>query len=779
MSTAVSRPVSADDRAARDRIHTELDETLFVEAGAGTGKTTALVDRIVQLIVTGRAELHGIAAITFTEAAAGELRDRVREQLERVSADGEGEAARLAAAAVAEIDTAALTTLHGFAQRILAEHPFEAGLPPGFDVFDEIRSSVAFDERWATFLDDLLDDPAMRSTLQHALVAGVRLDQLRAVAAELNRNWDLVADRPPAPTATARIDAAPVLAGLDAAMSSTGSCHDPDDRLLVHVAGLDGYRRRLAAASTELEVLELLAGRPPIAAKGLGRKDQWDGHVESVRDALADAQFAADEVVERVVQASLAGLLVGLGRLTLSSADERRREGCLEFHDLLVQARTLLRTHPEVRAQLHASYTHLLVDEFQDTDPIQLELAVRIASDGPPGGDESVDWRQWEVPRGRLFFVGDPKQAIYRFRRADIGVFLDARGRYADEPVQLTRNHRSRPAVVAWVNEVFRELMGDGSDGSQPAYAELVAHRAEDHPDDEADDDADDHPDDPGDDRDDGPGAVRAPAVVWFGQAHVDEAMASIRATEADEVAATVARIRDEGWTIGDGGDRRAAQLADITILIPTRTALPPLERALDRVGLPYRVESSSLVYASPEVRDLLNVLRAVDDATDQVAVVAALRSAWFGCGDDDLLEFHLAGGRWDPRAEPPEELGDDHPVVAGLRSLRSLHDRRWWHDASGLIELVLAERRAFALGLDERRPRDTWRRLRFVVDQARAFTDAYGADLRRYLAWADLQRADDARVVEAILPDTDDDAVRIMTVHASKGLEFPVVVLA
>ncbi len=519
-----------------------------------------------------------------------------------------------------------------------------------------------------------------------------------------------------------------------------------------------------AEADSELEVLELLANAPRLKAPG-GRKENWDGHADDIKALLVEANAAKDGIVEAVVQSALANLLVGLAELTVAAAEERRRDGGLEFHDLLVQARALLRTHPEVTARLHATYTHLLIDEFQDTDPIQLELAVRIASDGPPdgsphsaarAGEATADWHDWPVPPGRLFFVGDPKQAIYRFRRADVAVFLRARDAYVDRSVQLTRNHRSVPAIVGWVNEVFGDLIGDGTEGSQPAYSALAAHR---------------EPPAAGD-RDGGP------AVLVLGEAH-DDLMAEVRAVEADELATTIARVRDEGWAVGEGDTRRPARLADVTVLIPTRASLPSLERALERAGLPYRVESSSLVYASPEVRDLLHVLRAVDDPTDQVSVVASLRSPWFGCGDDDLLEFHQAGGRWDPRPDPPASLADDHPVVAGLRSLRSLHERRWWHDASGLIELVLVERRAFELGLDERRPRDTWRRLRFVVDQARAFTDAYGADLRHYLAWADLQSADDARVVEAILPDTDDDAVRIMTVHASKGLEFPIVVLA
>ena len=772
MSAVDPTTLPADDQPARDRIRDDLDATLFVEAGAGTGKTTALVERIVELVATGRAQLHGIAAITFTEAAAGELRDRIRQELEQLADRDAGPRGRRAAEAVHEIDAAALTTLHGFAQRILADHPFEAGLPPTFEVFDEIRSQVAFDERWQAFVDQLLDDAALRPAVQRALVADVRLDQLRAVAAELNRNWDLVVDHRPRPVELPGIEAGPVLEALRRAASYAEACTDEADLLHAHLVGLEGYVRRLAAAASELEVLELLTNGPRLTANG-GRKDNWDGCIDDVRAALAEAREAQEAIVGEVVRTALANLLVALGDLTVTAADQRRRDGGLEFHDLLVQARALLRSHPEVTARLHETYTHLLIDEFQDTDPIQLELAVRIASGGPPPGSAGLDWRDWPVPAGRLFFVGDPKQAIYRFRRADVAVFLEARARYVDEPLQLVRNHRSVPAVVSWVNEVFAQLIGDGSTGAQPAYAALAAHR--DDPDGGGADVEGPHAGRPHAGR---PDAERAPTVLVLGEAH-DELMAEVRAAEATELAATITRIRDERWGVGEGGARRPARLADVTVLIPTRAALPALERALEDAALPYRVESSSLVYASSEVRDLMNVLRAVDDPTDQVSVVAALRSPWFGCGDDDLLEYHQAGGRWDTRSEPPDSLGAEHPVVAGMRSLRSLHDRRWWHDASGLIELVLVERRAFELGLDERRPRDTWRRLRFVVDQARAFTDAYGTDLRQYLLWAELQSADDARVVEAILPDTDDDAVRIMTVHASKGLEFPIVVLA
>jgi len=757
-----------DDTRARREIRQHLDATLFVEAGAGTGKTTALVGRIIELVANDVSRLHSIAAITFTEAAAGELRDRVREELERLAAghhdeeyaaadlDDAGRARReeLATEALADVDAAAITTLHGFAHRILSEHPFEAGLPPTFDVYDEIRSSVAFDERWSDFLDRLLDDPAHTVALQRALVTGITLDHLRSVALEFNRNWDLVADAELAPPATAAVDPRPVLAALDESERACAWCLDIDDKLLAHIEGLAGFRGRLAGASGDLEILQLLAQAPRLTCS-YGRKESWQGHVDEVRDLLAGAAEARGSLVSAVSEQALAHLLLAVRDLTLAAADERRRDGTLEFHDLLVQARNLLRHHRDVATVLHRTYSHLLIDEFQDTDPIQAELAVRIATDDPDA--TAKPWTELTFPPGALFFVGDAKQAIYRFRRADIGLFLEVRSSYVDEPLALTRNRRSVPGIIDWVNAMFAGLIGDGVAGVQPAYDPLVAHRPP-------------HPQGPR-------GSTAVAPVVLLGEGVDDQNMPEIRATEATEIADAVRRIRDEGWPVGDEG--RAATLADICVLIPTRTSLPALEEALESAGLAYRVESSSLVYASPEVRDLLTVLRAIDDPTDEVAIVAALRSPMFGCGDDDLVEHRTTNGSWDYRKPPPDGLREDHAVAAGLRSLRVLHDERWWHDVSGLIHRVLAERRLFELALDDRRPRDVWRRLHFVTDQARVFTDAYGTDLRRYLAWAEVQCAEDARVVEAILPESDDDAVRIMTVHASKGLEFPIVVLS
>jgi ATP-dependent exoDNAse (exonuclease V) beta subunit len=744
-----------DDAAARQAVAHDLDRTLFVEAGAGTGKTTALVGRIVALVEAG-AEMRRIAAITFTEAAAAELRDRTRAALQAAAAEG-----RVPAEAVAQVDEAAVSTLHAFAQRILAEHPLEAGLPPSFDVFDEVEAALAFEERWAEFLDTLLDDPAYETTFLWGLAAGLDLRRLQELALSLADHHDrldpagaggaaLAAVAPEGP-----LHPAALIAALQTAAAFLPECTGDDDLLAAHLTNLPALATRLAGARTDVELLHLVDNLPTLSS-GRGRQENWGTPVDDVRAACQAAEAERVALLDGVRAQVLGHLMVALVRFTLAGATERAQAGHLTFHDLLVLARDLVRGDAHVRAALRARYSHLLIDEFQDTDPLQLELAVLLAGaeDAPAG----AAWHEVPIAPGRLFFVGDPKQSIYRFRRADIGLFLDVRDRLAgaDGPVRLTRNFRSVPGVLAWVNHVFDTLMGAGTAGAQAPYDELEAAR---------------------------PPHIEGVSPVILLGGEQGGAIGAVREREAEEIAATVNRVINESWMVGATGEGPGtpARLADIAILLPTRTSLPQLEAALDDAEVPYRVESASLVWGTQEVADLLAVLRAVDDPSDQVAVVAALRSPAFACGDDDLLAYRQAGGRWDVQAEAPEALPPDHPVLTGLATLRELHQARWWHRPSALVERVIRDLRMFELAFARRRPRDHWRRLRWVLDQARAFEAEGGGarTLRDFVTWAAQQAADDARVREAALPEADDDAVRILTVHGAKGLEFPVVILA
>ncbi|CAN5522796.1 hypothetical protein BH20ACT2_BH20ACT2_24030 [soil metagenome] len=772
MSAAALPP----DQAARARITTDLDSTLFVEAGAGSGKTTALVARVVALVTTGTVELRQIAAITFTEKAGAELRHRVRQELQE-AAEGEGLEADRCRDALAQLDGAAIGTLHSFAQRLLSEHPVEAQLPPKVEVLDEVSSAVAFDRRWARVLDQLLDDPTLERTILLLHAAKVDPAKLRSLALAFERSWDLVEDLVPAECAepTRVADFIPKLDRELAALAGLAAeCIDPSDKLLASVQEFAAFGQKITGAGTD--DLDLLAALDAIPKhnKRWGLTSSWrDGCKERVHTQLGTVVAAVAAIRGTVLDGCAHKLGSALRAKTLAAADERRIAGTLEFHDLLVLARRVLRDPeqgPIVRAALHDRYQRLLLDEFQDTDPIQIELAVRIAAADPPTADQAM-WGDVDVAAGRLFVVGDPKQSIYRFRRADISVFIAARRRFAPEAggaVELTANFRTVSPIIDWVNTTFRTLLEEAPDTdvpfpSQPDYIALQAQRTA--------------------------GAVGPPVAVIGTTPHPKRSGAdTVRAAESADVAHVITTALAEGWLVrdkaagADPADNRAwrrCRLGDITILVPARTSLPFLESALEAARIPYRAESSSLVYATRAVRDLLMVLRAADDPTDHLRVVSALRTPLLGCGDDDLFRHKVLDGRtWAYNTPTPPDPADGI-VSAGLTFLRDIHEARHWESPAELLDRIARDRRGFELGFAEGRPRDVWRRLRFVIDQARAWSEATGGSLRAYLHWVTQQTAEGSRVAESVLPETDDDAVRIMTIHAAKGLEFPITIVS
>ncbi|MDN5765563.1 MAG: UvrD-helicase domain-containing protein [Humibacillus sp.] len=752
------------DRDARSRIRHDTASTLFVDAGAGSGKTSALVSRVQTLVVDDGIPIENIAAVTFTERAAAELRERLRERLEQqVQHTTRAEARTRAQDALDGLDLAAIGTLHAFAQRVLAQHPVEAGIPPLVEVLDEVASSVAFESRWAQIRTQLLDDEQLAPTLETAFALGVRLDHLRSLITRLNGDWDLVESHVlagPAPGPPPTVDAAGLLARARDLVSQRDHCTDDDDKFLPVLAALESWVDKMNAAGSDLrQQISLLRGASQLRWGGGGKGANWGGRprLDGIRNDCKAWQVEVARLVVTLTTAALRVIVRWCGERVLASAQERRAEGRLEFHDLLVLTRNLLRDNAEVRGALQERYQRLLLDEFQDTDPIQIEIAVRIA--GGVGAD-AENWEDVAVPAGALFVVGDPKQSIYRFRRADIATYLRAQNVLGGQ-VTLTTNFRTGAPVLDWVNAVFADLIV-ADEGKQPDYVALDDHR--------------------------GGASVGPPVAVVGAEAHDGLRAGEVRVQEAGDVARVIQTALAEGWTteVESGRDEQGNALTewrplrpgDITILLPARTSLPYLEQALDEAGVLYRTESSSLVYAEQEVRDLFAAARAIADPSDAFALVTALRSALFGCGDDDLFTWKRDGGSFALLA-PARDGAEEHPVGAAIGYLRRLHHTSRWRTPSEVLTRLAVDRRMFEAAVYSPRTRDSWRRLRYVIDQARAWSETEHGGLRAYLAWAAAQASEGSRAAEVVLPETDVDSVRIMTVHAAKGLEFPMVVLS
>ena len=689
------------DQAARDRIVGAHDANLFVDAGAGSGKTKQLVDRVVSMVTCGYLRsVSGLAAITFTENAATELRTRIREALETGSSEaGSSENSKAAqeqarcARALTELDDAAITTLHGFAARLLTDAPLEAGLPPGFRVQDAIRASIDRDAWRRGLLDDWYANEALADVWRVGLTLDLNPASLKEVMVSFDGNWDRLAGRPLATQPMPALDAEAMLKPLGQLIDYAGGQGPGADRLTERIDGVLTPLLREASAETDpLQVLAVLRSAP---LKDAGVAQAWKkaGLDKATACAfLGEARAAVDAQLTACRAAVTSTLAERLREAVLGHAAARRDRGELWFHDLLVYAVRLLRNDNEIRAAVHERWPVICVDEFQDTDPLQVELVHLIA-----GLDEG-SWADTAIDGGRLFFVGDPKQSIYRFRRAEVGLFAQVRDRYDDGRLTLVQNFRSRPGVLQVINELFGRLLGDDAAiGYDPLHAARQAVAG-----------------DPG------------PDVLLLGGPSAQR-ISEIREAEADQVASTLARAHGSWLAGGTPETSRPASFGDMAILVPTRTSLGQLEDALDHHAVPYRIMSRSLIWESDTVRDLITVLSAIDDPADPVALVAALRHPMFGCSDDDLVAWKQAGGTWRYDTSATRDAAES-TVAGAMAALRRYHDLRWWLPVNVLLERIIRERRAVELTAAHRRPRDHWRRLRFLTDQARMFLDDGGA---------------------------------------------------
>ena len=784
-----------NDEETLHSIINDLGSNLMVEAGAGTGKTYALVSRVVALVKAG-VRMQNIVAITFTDAAAAELSERVRSRMEQLLDDGVGdsnddllakdlndqERGRIRQA-VAELDQAAVQTIHSFAAQLLRDRPLSANLPPGWVSLDAVDSTERFAERWDQWLESTLSQPPdsnpdLTESLRYLIGAKAGLGNWREVAKAFADNYERLASEGSITEIDLRALAESTLHKLE---ELSAECTNHSDRLFEQISSaIETVRSVLDVADRLSEAVHALdQGAKVDYSDNVGASRNWSLPPKDIRDRFRGEIGNPFQVAVRCAPA-----LTVLQNLRQSFAlrytAQRKAEGVASFDDLLVWARDLLRDDSPARRRFQDMYSHILIDEFQDTDPLQAEIAFYLAAK-PDANIDAGPWHAVPLTPGKLFIVGDSKQSIYRFRRADIGVTHLVRKSGQLRPLTLTENRRSQKPVLDWVNPLFSQIM-IGEPGLQATYVPLQ-HNV---------------------------GLQRADlksSVQVFGEP-TDLSADALRRRQARHVASIIVDSVAEGFPNRlrvydkERRDTRQAVLRDVCILIRSRTGLGILTRSLEASGVPYRLEGNSLVFGTQEVQDLLNCLRAIDDPSDEVSVVAALRSPAFACSDVDLARWRDAGGTWnyqsnlldedtlsnenrEKRRQRTLELGEDFPVRSGMLKIRAYHQLRQTTGVARLIAEFIREMRLEELDLAEHRPREVWRRRRFLGEQARQLEYAAETNpgaapltLNTFLQWADMQQEEGARITDVTSPETDDDAVRIMTMHAAKGLEFPIVIL-
>lgn len=742
------------DMPARKAIIERLDANLVVEAAAGTGKTTSLVGRMMAVVARDKSP-ENMAAITFTRKAAAELRDRFRSRFEQARREN---AEWLPS--VSGVDECFIGTIHSFCARLLRERPLEAGVDPSFSELEEEADRTLRDEAWDAFAAGLHGDSELATSFEEF---DLGVAELREGFHRYCQYPD-VGEWPGGDVSVVSFAGMPEkiheylrpYSGLRAAMENA----EPGSDTLISL--IRRLWRRLDRAGDMVRardvafVLDVCTKNVKVTQRswhilGMAKQDAKELAARYARfydEAIAP--FRRDWLAARY------GVCLRAYRKAGAEYNRLRGPARLNFQDLLMAATKMLRDNPDVRRHFSARFTRILVDEFQDTDPIQAELLFFLAS----ADENEKDWRKCSLRPGSLFIVGDPKQSIYRFRRADIAIYSEVKKLITTQggaALELSVNFRSRPEVIDWINGTFASDPSGGdavsrfpyeADDYNPAYVSLACGRPQ-----------------PAEGA--FSGVFRLPIDTSLSAAEAKE-------DEARRVARFIRGALDQGLSIVVDGSLRPVRPEDFLIVSWRKTVLSGFARALRSLDVPCRVSGGGIMSETPALLLLSQCLRALVEPDNPVALVAVLRGELFGIGDDDLFAWRRAGGSFHFLSRQPS--GGGERMTGAMRRMGRYYSwlqSRTPHAAIRAIAEDLGLWQATALG---------------AGGEFAAGAVAAALDILRDNAAYDPTPAQALERLESAMADDKLDppsvfgrgrgAVRLMNLHKTKGLEAPIVFL-
>ncbi|MDX9719898.1 MAG: UvrD-helicase domain-containing protein [Myxococcota bacterium] len=698
------------DQTQRTQAIEAIGESIALEAGAGAGKTSVLVARVLRLLAAD-VEPARIAAITFTERAAGELQVRVREELERQARVAKGEARARYERSIEDLPKLRTSTIHAFCKSLLEAEALDAAWAPDTRLVTNGLDGGLFAAAFASWRADYREtNPTLDDELR-PLASDSQLGQAARVLLserDLRPSCDL--ETPPWELAWSELGeiATPLATLHSTACLRTGTC--------------ELYRQLIPALSLLSEAKKAGPSSIPVLLSALPKLNLRSGKAGDWKpNACAQVKALEKELMRWREDCFQAWVVPIHGRVVRSLWEslvptlqkQRRANGQADFSDLLQRALELLETQPGARRRLAASFDAILIDEVQDTDPVQSRIALLLSR---PLEAEGA-WNAHPPLPGKLFAVGDPKQSIYRFRRADVAMWAELGAAITNgggQKLRLAQNFRSVPGLVAWCNFAFSEM---------PGFEPQVAAR---------------------------PAAALDPVVLLR--------------TEDDEPDALVRYL----WTLRAGNP--ALKWSDVMVLLPAWSCSDELQTALLASGIPCLIEGGTAFAKRDEVRLAIAALRALNEPSDSEAIVFVLRGL-FGLSHEELAKHVAAEGAWRYTIRPrPATL-----AAEALELLDSLHRRRGKKSWVALLDELLSATQAPAVWAMTPRGSAAIANLdkfRVLVRQVEAETrspDGAVTQIRELLR----ERDEDLP-----LGDYDSDAVRITTYFKAKGREAPVVAL-
>ena len=736
----------------RRTLQTSLGVNVVVEAGAGTGKTTLLIDRLCMCVLAHDTPVEKLVALTFTEKAAAEIKTRfifklqqILQALRNATQDRtldllrsyfkvkEEDIIARAEKALARLDRASIGTIHGFCAEILKTFPLEASLAPNVQIDEGTQGDNLFEARWNRFLDEELGVNAARKEQWKAVLAEISLEELKSFAQEL---------------CSGKIEKYDYYAHVDLLLSA---CREKQQRSLELSRQFlqDGAKPRMiekallwTAASLQRTALFLQRKEfppqenLPTASKPTRPKD-WEEDL--FEEALGLYQFAQKITPEKQKVFLMAYQLIS--PVCEGVRQDYREAGLVSFDDLIIKTRNLLRENLYVRRLLKEKFDAIFVDEFQDTDPVQGELLLFLAEEKPRA---ATRWQEVHLLPGKLFIVGDPKQSIYRFRGADITayeLFIDLILRQGGKKFFLQKNFRSTSEIIETANSICSRAMVQQS-SFQPAYVPIFTEKEQ-----------------------------RGQSVEWLFVTGENQELSAddFRHNQAH----CIARWIDENVGVRTLADGRKLGYKDIALLLRASTQTSFYTDAFQRQGIPFSVEVDKDFFRKQEINDFLNFLQAVADPSNKIALAGVLRSPLVGMNDEELYQFVVnegwsaCGSSQNPKVRYGYELIEKFRNLAGRISAKELVRRV-------LDETFLPQ--ACAVAYDGPRSVSHLQQLVKLID---TYHTQETSDAATFFARLQREVQETPELLAASSSADSTDAVSVLTVHKSKGLEFPVVILA